>query len=224
MENASKQEISRLDFLNDKSTDDYFAKLDYKLRSGVHIQREHPLSEACFRYLDRNFESLKLYYKELFGVLLTRAGNQFNTYYFIDFLDGGRGNIHSDYREYLRTEYVLIGMLYYKLYKLDGNIELDSVSDFISLLFSEYEEESDSLRKLIMDVSSDKSSDYTDEKLENIITKAFSKFSDLGWIAWEADDEKNRFRHLPSFERLRSLYQSQILAIDELIKSQDDPK
>ncbi|MBF9253240.1 hypothetical protein I2I11_08050 [Pontibacter sp. 172403-2] len=113
-------------------------------------------------------------------------------------------------------------MLFFKLYKLDGNIELDRISDFIALLFSEYEDEHTALRKLIADAMTDKSSDLTDERVGTVILKAFGKFNELGWIAWEDEQEKDRFKFLPSFERLRLLYQPQIFGMDELMKKLQD--
>lgn len=222
MADEYKQSITRVDFLQDRKADQVFAKIDYLLRSGVHIQRDHPLPGELFRFIERNFESLSLYYQELFMVRLGEGGNEFNNYYYLDFEEGRRGLIPEDSREYLRTEHILIGLLFFKVFKLDGNIELDKVSDFTSLLFSEYEEEKNALRRLIADAMTDKSSDLTDERIGSIISKAFSKFNDLGWIAWESDQEKDRFRYMPSFERLRLLYQPQILGVDELIRSLRD--
>jgi hypothetical protein len=113
-------------------------------------------------------------------------------------------------------------MLFIKMYKLDGNIELDSVSEFISLLFEEYEEEKKALRKLINDNSSNKGSDFNDIKFEDVIKKSFSKFGELGWLKWEDENEKNKFKMMPSFERLREAYQPQIDTIDDLLKEMND--
>lgn len=224
MENEDKQDITRHDFLNDKKVEQVFARTDYLLRNGVHIQRDYPLPGELFRFIERNFDSLSLYYHELFQVKLAKAGNEFESYFFIDFEEGNRGQIPVDHREYLKTEYIIIGMLFFKLFKLDGNVELDRVSDFTALLLSEYEEEKVALTKLIADAISDKGTDLTDDRLGDVIVKAFGKFNELGWIAWEDESEKDRFRYLPSFERLRLLYQPQILGVDELIKSLKDAK
>ena len=219
MENENTKEVTRLDFLTDKKADQVFAKIDYMLRSGVHIQRDYPLPGELFRFIGRNYDSLKLYYDEIYKVVLDKSGSEFNTYYFIDFEEGSRGNILGDHREYLKTEHIIIGMLFFKLFKLDGNIELDRVSDFTHLLFSEYEEEREALQKLIADAMNDKSSDLNEDKIGGVIKKAFEKFNELGWIAWDDEQGKDRFRYMPSFERLRLLYQPQILGVDELLKN-----
>nr|WP_319511318.1 hypothetical protein [uncultured Draconibacterium sp.] len=219
MENENTKEVTRLDFFTDKKADHFFAKIDYMLRSGVHIQRDYPLPGELFRFIGRNYDSLKLYYDEIYKVVLGKSGSEFDTYYFIDFEERSRGNILGDHREYLKTEHIIIGMLFFKLFKLDGNIELDRVSDFTNLLFSEYEEEREALQKLIADAMNDKSSDLNEDKIGGVIKKAFEKFNELGWIAWDDEQDKDRFRYMPSFERLRLLYQSQILGVDELLKN-----
>lgn len=207
-------------FLYERKSLNVFAKLDYTLRSGIHIQREYPVDVNLFRFLNENenFESLREYYKDFFNLNLRKGGNEFNQYYHLELNEDGKSSISSDYRDYLKSEFIIIGMLFLKMYKLDGNIELDSVSDFISLLYEEYEEEKNALRKLINDNSSDKGTDTTDQRFEDIVKKAFTKFGELGWLMWDDESEKNKFKILPSFERLRVAYQPQIETIDNLIK------
>src|SRR5574343_5437 len=99
---------------------------------------------------------------------------------------------------------------------------VDSISEFTSLLYDEYEEEKNALRKLVNDISSDKGSDLNDQKFDEVIKKSFVKFGELGWLVWENEDEKNKFKIMPSFERLRNAYQPQIETIDNLIKEVKD--
>lgn len=220
MANENSKEIDKYSFLYEKKTSSIFGKLDYALRSGVHIQREYPLNVNLFRFLNEaeNFESLKNYYSDLFNLNLTKEGSEFNQYYYLTLNEDGRSNVPSDNREYLKSEYIIIGMLFLKMYKLDGNIELDSISEFSTTLYEEYEEEKNALRKLINDNSSDKGSDMNDEKFEDVIRKSFLKFGDLGWLVWDDENEKDKFKIMPSFERLRVAYQPQIATIDDLIK------
>ena len=207
-------------FLYGKKAMNIFAKLDYMLRSGIHIQREYPIDVNLFRFLNENdnFESLKEYYKDFFNLNLRKEGNEFNQYYYLELNEDGKSNVSSDYRDYLKSEFIIIGMLFLKMYKLDGNIELDSISDFINLLYEEYEEEKNALRKLINDNSSDKGTDTTNQRFEDIVKKSFVKFGELGWLMWDDESEKNKFKILPSIERLRVAYQPQIETIDNLIK------
>jgi len=211
-------------FLYEKKAKDIFGKLDYALRSGIHIQREYPLDADLFRFLNNNenFASLKNYYKDFFNLNLRKNGNEFNQYYYLDLNEDGKSNVPSENRDYLRNEFIIVGMLFLKMYKLDGNIELDSISDFLNLLYEEYEEEKNALRKLINDNSSDKGSDLNNFRLEDSVKKSFIKFGELGWLMWDAENEKNKFKIMPSFERLRTAYQPQIETIDNLIKEVKD--
>ena len=224
MANDNTERIESYSFLNNKKAKNIFAKLDYALRSGIHIQREYPLNANLYRFLSEseNYESLKDYYKNFFNLNLIKEGNDFDNYYYLNFNEDGKGNVPSDNRDYLKSEYIIIGMLFLKMYKLDGNIELDSVSEFTTLLYEEYEEQKNALRKLINDNSSDKSTDMGDQRFETAIMKSFEKFGDLGWLIWEREDEKDKFKIMPSFERLRINYQPQIETIDDLIKEVKD--
>lgn len=224
MADDNSEKIETYSFLNNKKAKSIFAKLDYTLRSGVHIQREYPLNVNLYGFLNESesYDSLKNYYKDFFNLNLIKEGTDFNNYYYLNFNEDGKGNVPSDNRDYLKSEYIIIGMLFLKMYKLDGNIELDNVSEFTTLLYEEYEEQKNALRKLINDNSSDKSTDLSDQRFEIVIVKAFEKFGDLGWLKWEREDMKDKFKIMPSFERLRINYQPQIETIDDLIKEVKD--
>jgi hypothetical protein len=221
MANDNTEEI-KYAFLFDRKAITHFAKIDYSLKSGIHIQREYPKPSELHRFIDQYYTSLKDYYKDFFRLNLYKDGSEFNQYYYLDLEEGGKSNISSDFRDYLKTEYIIIGLLFFKMYKIDGNIELDNINEFTSLLFTEYDEEKVALTRLITDTNSTKTSDHNDQKLEDIIRKAFLKFGDLGWLMWDNESSKNRFKILPSFERLRQMYQPQIESIDELIKKVGD--
>lgn len=218
------EKIEPYSFLYNKRAKSIFAKIDYTLRNGIHIQREYPKNVNLYRFLSDtdNYESLKNYYEDFYNLNLVKDGSDFNSYYYLNLNDDGTSNVPSDNRDYLRSEYIIIGMLFLKMYKLDGNIELDTVTEFTSLLYEEYEEQKNALRKLINDNSSDKSTDLGDKRFESVIAKSFEKFGDLGWLMWDKEDDKNKFKVMPSFERLRIIYQPQIETIDDLIKEVKD--
>jgi len=224
MADDNSEKVVKYGFLYKKKAEGIFAKLDYTLRSGIHIQREYPSDANLFRFLNEkeNFESLKNYYKDFFNLNLRKDGNEFNQYYYLDLNEDGKSNVPSDSRDYLKNEFIIVGMLFLKMYKLDGNIELDSISEFTSLLYEEYEEEKKALRKLINDNSSDKGSDLNDQRFEDVVKKSFIKFGELGWLMWDDENEKNKFKIMPSFERLRIAYHPQIETIDDLIKEVKD--
>lgn len=224
MENEYREKIEKVGFLFDKKAPLLFAKIDYYLRSGGHIQREYPLPSELYRFLSKHYDSLKYYYSNFFDLTLCKDGSEFNQYFFLDLSFGGRSKIGSDYREYLKSEHIIVGLLFFKMHMIDGNIELESVKDFIAMLFNEYEEEKVALRKLITDSDSITGSDRNDTKVEAVIEKAFDKFGELGWLIWDNSKEKDKFKILPSFERLRQMYIPQIQNIDELLKQSEDAK
>lgn len=212
-------------FLADKQLKTVFAKIDYALRSGIHIQRESAKPEEIFRFLERHFESLSAYYNDIFRLSLERCGESYQSrYYFLDFEnDQNRSMIPSDnkYKRYLETGHIIIGMIFLKMYKLDANIELNSIEGFIRLLFAEYEDEKKGLFRLVAGAKNDKSSDYLEHDVVKEIHEAFAEFEKLGWIVY-TDDEKIIFKYMPSFDRLRKKYEPQILSIDDIIKELED--
>lgn len=224
MANDTTEKIEPYSFLYNKRAKSIFAKIDYTLRNGIHIQREYPKNINLYRFLSDtdNYESIKNYYQDFYNLLLVKEGSDFNSYYYLNLNDDGTSNVPSDNRDYLKSEYIIIGMLFLKMYRLDGNIELDSVSEFTALLYEEYEEQKNALRKLINDNASDKSTDLGDQRFENVISKSFEKFGDLGWLMWDKKDEQSKFKVMPSFERLRIIYQPQIETIDDLINEVKD--
>lgn len=226
MEDAYTESIT-YSFLNDKKAKDVFAKLDYFLRSGIHIQREYPRQEELYKFIERHYKPLQDYYKDFFQLALSQGGEELTTkYYYLDFEDeNNRSKIPPDhrYKEYIDTAHIVIGMLFLKMYKLDGNIELDSVSEFTRLLYTEYDEEKTGLFKLIANSKGEKRTEYLEKDVTKEIIDAFDQFGKLGWIMW-TDEEQKMFKYMPSFERLRKKYQPQIINIDELIKNLEHDK
>lgn len=212
----------RYAFLLDKTSKNTFAKLDYLLKSGMHVQRDYPKPVSLYTFLDKHYPSLQAYYDDFFEMLLKKEGEGWNTYFYIDFHEGSRGKIPTDnqYRSYLKSEYILIGLIFFKIYKLDGNIELAKISDFISLLYQEYDELLNKMQRVVSSIEIDAGSDLNEEKLKNLVYKAFAEFEQLGWIARDTYDS-DYFTYQPSFERLRRIYYPQIETIDEIIKRKE---
>jgi len=221
-DDTEKDLNARYAFMLDKTAKNTFAKLDYLLKSGMHIQRDFPKPVSLYAFLDKHYRSLQAYYDDFFEMLLKKEGEGWNTYFYIDFHEGSRGKIPTDnqYRSYLKSEYILIGLIFFKIYKLDGNIELAKISDFINLLYQEYDELLNKMQRLVSSIEIDAGSDLNEEKLKNLVYKAFAEFEQLGWIARDTNDS-DYFTYQPSFERLRRIYYPQIETIDEIIKRKE---
>jgi chromosome condensin MukBEF MukE localization factor len=209
-------------FMMDKMARSTFAKLDYLLRSGMHIQRDFPKPVSLYNFLEKYYISLQAYYDDFFEMLLKKEGEGWNTYFFIDFHENSRGRIPADnsYRYYLKPEYVLVGLIFFKIFKLDGNIELAKISEFINLLYQEYDELLHKMQRVVSSIEVDAGSDRNEEKLKTLVHRAFGEFEQLGWIARDTNDN-DYFTYQPSFERLRRIYYPQIETIDEIIKRKE---
>jgi hypothetical protein len=220
MENVhSKEKDDRYSFLITEEARKYFASTDYFLKNGMHIQRDCPKPEALYRFVERFFIPLKQYYHELFEVVLNYGGEDWNKYYFIDFNEGSRGNISVENREYLSPQNTIIGLLFLNVYKIDAHIEINTINDFKKVIRQDYEEYKLDLYRLFADVTGDKDTDYTDKKMDSAIEAAFRVFSKLGWVSFIDADE---FRVMPSFERLRKMYENQIQNIEDILKTSGD--
>lgn len=217
MENEHTKEADRsYSFLTTRDALAYFAETDYHLKNGTHIQREYPQPEAIFRFVDNYWSELRQYYADLFQVNLTFHGDNWNKYYFIDFNQGSRGNIALENREYLNVNHIVIGLLFINIYKIDAHIEIITTADFKQVLREDYEEYKQDLYKLLADISGEKDTDYSDKKIDSAIDSAFKAFNKLGWIYFVQQDE---FKVMPSFERLRRMYENQIKSIDDIFKT-----
>lgn len=212
----------RYSFMADKMAKSTFARLDYLLKSGMHIQRDFPKPASLYTFLDKHHIGLKDYYDDFFNMLLKKDGEGWNTYFYIDFYENSRGKVPTEnqYRFYLKPEYILIGLIFFKIYKLDGNIELAKISDFINLLYQEYDELLNKMQRVVSSIEVDADSDLNEEKLKNLVYKAFAEFEQLGWIARD-DNDSDYFTYQPSFERLRRIYYPQIETIDEIIRPKE---
>jgi len=217
MENIYQEKGNEdLSFLKTPEAKRYFAEVDYHLKNGMHIQKEYPKPEALYRFLDKYAIQLKKYYSDLFQVVLSYGGEEWNRYYFIDFTEGNRGNILSENREYVPAQHLIIGLLLINIYKIDAHIEMNTVSDFKRTLRQDYEEYKNDLYRLLADAESDKDSDYSDRKIDGAIDSAFRFFAKIGWISLSQADE---FKVMPSIERLRKMYENQIINIEDIFKS-----
>ena len=66
------ERIEPYSFLYNKRAKSIFAKIDYTLRNGIHIQREYPKNVNLYRFLSDtdNYESLKNYYEDFYNLMV----------------------------------------------------------------------------------------------------------------------------------------------------------
>ena len=200
-------------FLGTPDAESLFGELDYRLRSGEHIQAQYRGQEDLFRFLTKWTSELTYYYRYLFGLSLEAEGSMYGSrYYYLTFTEGVKSKVPNRLRQPLKKEFVLIGIFLCKL-ELDFS-KVNTVSGFKRAIREDYEVYKSDFFRLLASVSS---SDYleTDEQaVDKKIESAFGEFHRLGWIRLSGDV----YETMPSLERLRLLYVNEINNIDELLR------
>jgi len=211
MENVdNKATVS--DFLYAENAKEFFAEIDYLLKDGMHFQKQGN-QIRYFNFIDKNIDSLKLYYQDFFDVELSEGGEKPNNYFFLDFYGNSRGNISLRHREILKSEYVIIGFIVYKIIYIDKEIDLDSVQKLKEKIRIEYEDYKPGIYRLIAKSRNITPGNLNDNAIDNTIQSALEEFRKIGWIELSKDD----FGLLPAFDRLINVYEEYILNIDETL-------
>jgi len=211
MENEHQQNIVSVngyyEFLTDPSAKDVFGKIDFELKSGMHIQFLHPEQESNFAFIERYHESLNQYYIDFFGVTLGRGGESTDTYFYLDFEEKKRGTIPPEQRYFLSEEHLIIGLFACKVYAIDFNSEESTITTFKKMMREEYEEYKEDFYRLLAQVKTTTYTGDDDIELEKSIQSAFKEFKKLGWVYFKNEEQ---FVVMPSLERLRKLYADEI--------------
>lgn len=206
--------ISPISFFDDPEAESIFARLDFGLKDGIHIQ-SHSTQYDLFNFLVKHEDSLRLFYAKYYGLKLSCAGVGENLYFFLDFIPGDRGEIDVDHRNFLKPEYVVIGFFIHKICYIDRNFDLNSVKKLQLVILHDYEDMKPDLNRLLAKLRKSNTTTLTDSKISDIIVETLKEFKKIGWIVMEEDF----FDVLPSFQRLVMLYKDYINNIDELIKT-----
>jgi hypothetical protein len=206
-------EIDDFEFLYKPEAKEVFGKLDYLLKDGVHIQNR----EGQFQYFDfihENETSLANYYYRFFGVALDKEGENTETYYFLNFIDFNRGHIEQDHRYFLKAEFVIIGILMYKIIFVDKNIELTSVKKLQDTIKRDYEDLKPGIYRLLAKTRKGVVSQKGDERIDALVEETLREFRTLGWVELDGD----YFDVLPAFQRLINIYGDLVSNIDHWIE------
>lgn len=208
-----------LKFLMHEDAPRLFSKVDYALKNGIHIQ-DYRTQTEMFGFINENFQSMRLYYQEYFGIVLDHGGETVEKYFFIDFMAQSRGGIPEDNRHFLPNEYVIIGFLLFKVIYIDGYIELNTVSRFQRMVRLDYEELKPGIYRTLAKARRDKNTHMDDERVDKIIADAIDEFRKIGWIVFEGE----LFDVMPSFQRLPKIYGDYINNIESWLKEEKDEK
>ncbi len=211
MENIDNK-ITVSDFLFDKTAKELFANVDYLLKDGMHFQKQgHQVKH--FNFINNNFSSLRLYYRDFFNVELTDGGEKPRNYFYLDFYGNNRGNISPKHRYILNSEYVIIGFIIYKILFIDNEIDLDSVQKLKEKIRIDYEDYKDGIYRLIAKSRNITPGNLNDDAIDSAVQSALEEFKKIGWVELDKDE----FNPLPAFDRLIKIYEEYILNINETL-------
>ena len=211
MENESNK-VSLSSFMYSANSEELFATIDYALKDGVHFQREGKQIKL-YNFISQNEESLKMYYNTFFKINLVKGGEDNASYYYLDFINSDRGNISEKHRHILKSEYVIIGFLIYKIMFIDREIGLDSAQKLKEKIRLECDEYKQGIYSLIAKSKNINPGNYNDDIIDKTIQSALEEFKKIGWITLEKDE----FHTLPAFDRLIKVYEEYIINIDETL-------
>jgi hypothetical protein len=207
------------DFFDCTQGKELFALLDFALKDGVHIQ-EYGKQRELFSYLRRFYPTLAKYYCEFWGLELEEGGNDSKKYYFLKFCPDLRNGIPPNHKHIMPKENIIVGLLLYKIYYNDCNIELNSLSKFQRIIRLDYPDLKPGIVRTLAKAKKEKSTEFNDDKINNCIKNAFDEFSKIKWIEMDGDS----FEILPSFHRLTREFAPYINNIDEILKDNEDEK
>lgn len=198
-------------FFSDNNAKEVFASIDYTLRTGKHIQRQYHGQADAFKFIRKHFEELRQYYIDFFGLSLQSEGEGEQQYFFLDTNNDSNSLIPYNLRRSLKPENLIIGIFLCKL--VNDFTEIETISDFKKALREEYEPYKENFYRLLAFSKDSKQTIADDEAVDKQVERAFSEFNRLGWIQLDG----GYFEVMPSLERLRLLYETEIYNVDDLI-------
>jgi chromosome condensin MukBEF MukE localization factor len=204
-----------LDFLKFLATSDaqtYFGEADYYLKDGIHIQ-EYGDQISYYRFLKKHKDDLEQFYTYYYGIELVEENTEGDSFFYLDFNKSSRIKIPWTYRDVLKNEYAIIGIITYKIIYHEGNLELNSISQLQEMIRNDYEEYKEGLIKLLAQSGSDIKLSDDDERIDKVVSNALNKFKGIGWM----DIKDDYFEPRVSFNRINSVYEKQIKDIDNII-------
>jgi hypothetical protein len=211
MENDDTENIGYA-FLSNHHSQQVFSQLDFALKDGMHIQRQSSDPEL-YAYLEKYGDLLKPYYRDLFGVRLEKRGEDDQQYYYLDYHSTEQSGIPENHKRQIRNDYIIIGLIVYKIIYFDGNLELNSVSELKKKITLDYEEYEGGLLRLIAKSSENAKLQADDVEIDSVVDSALSQFVRIGWMARNGD----HFEPLASFQRLLYVYEDVIRDINQII-------
>lgn len=202
------------DFLDCNQGKEFFALLDYALKDGVHIQN-YGKQKDLYLYLCRYYPTLKTYYNDFWGLELEDGGTESERYFYLQINPDMKNRIPQNHKHTFSKEHIIVGLLLYKVYFIDCNLELNSLKKFQKIIRVDYPDLKPGIVRILAKAKRERATKLNDDKVDSIIRSAFDEFRKMSWISMENEDT---FEMLPSFHRLTKEFATTINSIDDILK------
>ncbi len=212
MEN-DHQEVDGYAFLLEENVEKYFANINIMLLSGKHIDQSY-LNE--FQALEEHETQWSAFYLNLYKLELVSEMFDQKRYYYLDFLEQGKGGLShvSRHRELseLQTLFglVLLDMYYQRFFEMEKIIHWSDVK----LLLTESDHQ-DAYRRVFFGEVRESYDEREWSDVQRKFTKAIDIFDDLGWVERQSTSkEELQFEIKPAILRLAKLYKKELENFD----------
>lgn len=204
-------------FLNEELVQTYFADLNIELLRGAHIQSDQ---YYLFRLLKEKENEIRSYYRSLYNLDLIRDKYDTEIYFYLDFLDDGKGKVSQQQRHReLSTQNTITGLILLKLYYdqyFESHKEIQWQDIQKEIMESEF---SSGFKRIFF---SEIREFYTDPEWEPVIKRfkrCLREFEILGWVKKmdSSDEDIIHFQIKESIQRFAKLYEKELTHFDEFV-------
>lgn len=202
-------EINNYSFLTEESVEKHFADINILLLSGKHIDHKY---YAEYTVLESYEPQWRFFYNNLYKLNLVIDNSDRSRYYYLDFMENGKGELSDGRRNRELTELqtviglTLIDMYYQKYFDEEKIIHWNDIRT--QILESDHQE----LYKRIL--FNDIRESYDEKEWNEVHTKfgkTIDSFDKLGWVEKQSGrNEELVFEIRPAIHRLAKLYQSEL--------------
>lgn len=208
MENEN-HEINDYSFLIEETVEKHFADINILLLSGKHIDNRYYTEYTVLENYEQQWRS---FYSNLYRLNLIADISDRSRYYYLDFMENGKGKLSDASRNKELTELqtliglTLLDMYYQKYFDEEKIIYWNDIKT--QILDSDHQ---DAYKRILFN---DIRASY-DEKEWNEVHTKFSKtienFDRLGWVEKQSGrNEDLVFEIRPAIHRLAKLYQEEL--------------
>lgn len=204
-------------FLNEELVQAHFADLNIELLRGTHIQSDQ---YYLFRLLTTKENEIRFYYRTLYSLDLIKDKYDREIYFYLDFLDEGKGKVSPQQRhrelshQNIITGFILLKLYYDKYFESHKEIQWQDIHK--EMMESEF---SLGFKRIFF---SEIREFYSDPEWEPVIRKfkkCLREFEILGWVKKidSSDEDIIHFQIKESIHRFAKLYEKELTHFDEFV-------